>query len=479
MSAVAVEHRDLKISILMEDAQGAKEISQSLRSVGIFAHFYSELDQFWVVAAQEMPDLVIIDVTKMSFGATQFKNHPKVKSGELNYAFYSRSETKLLLNSTANLHPVGFLHQDEHLFTQVLTMVEKVRQNIEKNHLIKALEDKVNRLQNRSARMISERSRNDFFKNQYDFVYGFNQELEANLQGGDFLQILMQKIMGWEEISLCGIYSLAPNGQKLLAPQFSRQKYRMLPSLWLGKQCDQGIEDFAAEMAYQVATDLFEGSFKCLRLYGGEVYADSLIFLEVKSGTLEEFPWDLFETLISATYRRFKLLQKRVQKSTQVRTIWEALDRMDQMHYQQLETTDKTVLLSLVPLMNLINRKSHNKFYFSSFFNDFLVELSGLISEGASFSLVGPWHILLFIPAYHLENDFNKVKAFMNKFSYWKYFEDEGKVLGEETKPSLKIIPASAVNYLRILEKEFDHNVVIDSQVIARKMRHSSFDLNS
>ncbi len=40
--------RELTVALLMEDAIAAQEVSEALRSVGIFAHYYRELDEFWL-----------------------------------------------------------------------------------------------------------------------------------------------------------------------------------------------------------------------------------------------------------------------------------------------------------------------------------------------------------------------------------------------------------------------------------------------
>ena len=75
--------REFTVALLMEDPASAREVSLALRQDNIFAHYYSELDEFWVATKMNKPDLAIVDVAKMSFGATQFKDHPCVRDGSL------------------------------------------------------------------------------------------------------------------------------------------------------------------------------------------------------------------------------------------------------------------------------------------------------------------------------------------------------------------------------------------------------------
>ena len=91
---------ELVVAILMDDLSSAKDVSAALRTQDIFAHHYQTLEEFWGASQLGLPDLLIVDVTKMSQGSVQFRNHPKVKDGSLRYAFYSKDTTKILLQST-------------------------------------------------------------------------------------------------------------------------------------------------------------------------------------------------------------------------------------------------------------------------------------------------------------------------------------------------------------------------------------------
>ena len=94
---------DFQIAILIEDIVEAKSISDGLREIGIFAHYYQHLDDLWVSLNTYTPDLCIVDVKMMSQGTLLFKQHPKVKNNSLKYAFYYKDSTKVLLISTVCL----------------------------------------------------------------------------------------------------------------------------------------------------------------------------------------------------------------------------------------------------------------------------------------------------------------------------------------------------------------------------------------
>src|SRR5688572_17349686 len=112
--------REFTVALLMEDPTSAREVSAALRQAGIFAHYYSELDEFWVATKMQLPNLAIVDVAKMSFGATQFKDHPCVRDASLCTAFFHKDDTRFLLQSALGLPAYGFIYGDIGLVPQVL-----------------------------------------------------------------------------------------------------------------------------------------------------------------------------------------------------------------------------------------------------------------------------------------------------------------------------------------------------------------------
>lgn len=74
---VSTQGLELSVAILMDDLTAAKEVASALRQCDILAHHYHNLDEFWVASNIQTPDLVIVDVTKMSQGSVQFRMHLK------------------------------------------------------------------------------------------------------------------------------------------------------------------------------------------------------------------------------------------------------------------------------------------------------------------------------------------------------------------------------------------------------------------
>jgi hypothetical protein len=456
--------RDLTVALLMEDAISAQEVSAALREVGIFAHYYRELDEFWMAAKLEMPDLAVVDVSKMSFGSTKFKDHPHVKDGTLCTVFFHKNETQFLLQSTIGLPAYSYVHGETALVPQIKALCERRRHELALEMRNRELEERVSRLQTRSSRLISEKSAGEQFKSHFEFIDGMMRSLEQDAAHTDFSKALYENLAKWEPVKHVAMYELGHNRQKLMAPSIQKPKWLGLPGLWIGKDCTQGIEPFAIDMGWQVVRDLFENEPVELRLMGGAVHPEMLVYVEVDQERLLEFPWDLMGQMLTGAFRRWRMTRDMPRPQMQVRPIWDALDHLDRLHHHQIEASEKVVLVSLTPLMNLIKKKTGNRYHYTPCFNDFFLQLGNALHETTRFSFMGPWHVVLFVQQPFLERDFNQARDLVTSFPFWRYFEDETRLLGEEAKPSVKLIAPSAVNYLRVLEREFDEFPIMEAQ---------------
>ncbi len=457
-----IQGLELSVAILMDDLASARDIASALRQHKIMAHHYQNLDEFWVASKMQTPDLVFVDVTKMSQGSIQFRSHPKVVDKTLNYVFFSKDSTKVLLQSTLGLSPLGYVHHDSSLGLQVYSFVKQRALEIKAAKEREELEARVQRLQARSQRMLADRSEAEEFRAHFQFIRNFCAEIEEEAALQNFTQSLLSKLEKWDALDGFGLYELNATGQKLIAPDVSRKRYTPFPALWLGQANPNGIERFAEEMALQVAHDLFEGDPTVVRIHSANHNPELLLFVSFKQERMLNFPWDVFESSLSSSLRRLKLHQQLPQYSSQFLPMWEALDTMDRLGNSGPDSDTRIVSLSLIPLTDLAKRKASNKFFWSSFFNDFFLQLSGRLQKTTKLSLFGPWHVVFFIPRDSVEAETQMLQGFIKQFGYWKFFEDNSQVLSEEMKPVLNLLPASSAHYLRIFEKEVQEMKVAD-----------------
>ena len=441
---------DITVALIADDMNSAKEISLALRKINIFAYHYQNLEEYWASTHLQVPDLTIIDVAKISQGSLQFASHPLVMQGKLDYAFFSKDSTKFLLKSTLVLKPVGYLSIDitlEHTIKQMLNQLMERKNN---KVLIEELNLRVERLKNRSQKIISERSEAEEFKAQINQIQQFSSSVSEKMKQTDFQTALIEKLSDWVDISGFGIYELSRDGQRLISPEAAAKKYHPLPSLFLGNKNQSSIELFAKEMAGQVALDLFEVSPIVLEIRGAKT--EVLLYLSFESEYLVHFPWDLLEKELTSLYQQSKMMNQAPKLAGQFLPMWEALDYMDKLG-QDTHSGVKVLVLDLSPLLKVASNKVSNMFYWSTFYNEFFMQISSVISPSTKLSVLGPWEITFFVEDANLEQDSFGLQSFVKKYSYWKYFKDQSSILPEEIQPTLRISPASSSLYLRGFEK--------------------------
>jgi DNA-binding NarL/FixJ family response regulator len=341
----------------MDDLASTKEIASALRQNNILAYHFQSLDEFWVASSIQTPDLVIVDVTKMSQGSVQFKQHPKVIDNSLSYIFYSKESTKILLQSTYGLKPFGYIHNDASLNVQILSLVERRIEVIKHQKEMKELEMRIQRLQTRSQRLISDRSSAEEFRAHFEFIRNFCGEIEDESLRQDFTQALISKLEKWDAIDGYGLFELNQSGQKLVSPEITKKKHHPFPSLWLGQANHDGIENFALEMATQVANDLFEIEPVILKVHAGHQNPDMVLFVSFREERMMNFPWDVFESILSSSLRRLKLHQQLPQYTSQFTPMWEALDNMDKMQKAGADSDTRILCLSLIPIVDVAKKR--------------------------------------------------------------------------------------------------------------------------
>ena len=159
---------NFEVALLIEDIHEAKEVSDALRELGIYAHYYSDLDEFWVAANAETPEFLIIDVKRMSQGSLLFKNHPKVKNNTLRFSFYYSKSSQILVNSTFGLSHYGLITSELDMVGQIRSVLTKRGQEIEALQEKQKLEQRIERLQNRSNRVLKEANQSFNYQKQFD-----------------------------------------------------------------------------------------------------------------------------------------------------------------------------------------------------------------------------------------------------------------------------------------------------------------------
>jgi len=443
---------DLSIALLIGDIAEAKSVSEALREMGIYAHFYQELSDFWVDTKTKIPDLAIIDIEKISEGDTLFENHPLVRSKALSFAIYYKEENKHSLRFSENLRPMGTIKKEINLIQQIqmslnLHKREKflVEQNIELINKLKNIKKNTDKLaimaQTGTNLELGINDLNDFF-----------DTLGSPKESRILMKNLCYSLNSWEHCFSFGIYSLSPNGQKLSSVEKVGSKFKTLPDLWLNIPCVGGMKSYAKNMASDISRDYLLNSIRSIEIKGKGEGADFLILGSFDEERLVSLDWDLFSEKLSSSYRYSLINESSTEQFEKEVSPFDALSLLDDIHFHQVESKYKFFHLDLSNLINLTKEKHSNRFYWKDFIKDFKSEMLQSLNGNFKFSFYGAQSVLLFVDKEHIDQDFQRLKLLINEFSYHKFFEDSSLLITGQYKAELSTLAPSSANFLRKLE---------------------------
>tara|TARA_B100001971_G_scaffold215182_1_gene259169 strand:- start:115043 stop:116488 length:1446 start_codon:yes stop_codon:yes gene_type:complete len=469
-----------QVALLFDSLKEAKPVSDALRDIGVYAHLYTELDEFWVHINTQTPDLALVDVKKMSQGTLLLKNHPKAQSGDLSFAFYYSEETKFLTQSTFQFKHYGFIKKELELRGQVQSILKRFNEVLHAKDEVETLKERVQRLQLRSQRLVEDN----------EIAFNFNHQLEKLNQLVDrvgrfssekeYISQLITVFSEWDDVSEFGVYTLGQSGQKLVSPKAIRNKYNELPDLWLTRASEKGIDQFSQEMAHEVAFDLFNQNLRVVNIKARSEYPEIMILCQFNEDNLHQFNWDLLEERLSFRYMSFLMRTQSEESVTDTRTeVWNVLNYLDDIHFHQTQAKHKCVEIDLTNLVNVIKEKHGNRFYWKSFFQDFNSQLSEVLTGNFKVANFGVSSIATLIDNRYLEEDFAACKEFCLNFQYWRYFEDTAMMMNSTMYPKVKIIAPSSVNYLRQQQTQNTAAAQIPLETKVNRMKYRAPQLDA
>lgn len=460
------KNRNFQIAILIEDIADAKSLSEGLREIGIFAHYYQDLDELWVSLNTYTPDFCIVDVKKMSQGTLLFKHHPKVKNNSLKYAFYYKDSTKILLQSTYGLNHYGYVRAELNLVDQLRSVLRRRNEELRLQELNESMTARVDRLRLRGKRLAELQEKSAFMQQQEESLADVVRSFGVVDSIDDYKRRLVTIFDQWDKCLEFGVYELNMTGQKLMAPKFNKAKYRILPDLWLAQKSEGGINSFAQDMAYDVAYGLMDEGVTCLKIEGAGIDPDLLVLAQFEESSVRGFNFEMLELKLSSEYRRAVLRsQSQPLQASHQESQFELMQTMDDISFNQAGSIYRYALVDFSSLVNFIKLRPTNRFFWKTFAKDFMTETADILNGKYKVTSFGAGHFVIAIEKRFVESDFMNLKSYLEGFEYWRYFEDSSLIVTSDVRPSISFMAPSSVNLIRQVEGEDMDSILIPSSI--------------
>ncbi|MBL7665922.1 MAG: hypothetical protein JNM93_12375 [Bacteriovoracaceae bacterium] len=466
--------KELSVALLFSDIKKARDISEVLREFKIFAHFYQDLDTFWVDVKNEKPDLAIVDITNMSQDELLLKNHPFIVEKILPLAFYYSEETEALLSSTYNLLHYGYIKEELNLRGQILQILNRREEDIKNLDGRIYLEQRVSRLRKQNAQTIAAVSNIKSSTSNYEWTINSVAKLDEYLTQKDYFSALGQLLDGIRGVRKYSFYELSPKKTKLVTHAVFSLKFLSLPDLATGQEQTEGAESLVQDMAYQVVREVLGPEVKTVKIKGKGINPEILLYLDIDEEASAQISWSLLEMLLSASYLRSNTEKTNpLISSVPTFSAWDFVGKVDDIQRSGAVDKYRIFHISFAQLVGVVKNNEKNKFFWAPSFKEILNEVQKLAGIKSIVCPMGIKSIFIMVEADAAEAKYNNLKNYLEKFPFYRYFEDAAQISTKDLRPSMRLVSPSANNVLRHLEQEFeglDKAIEIASQRAAQIM---------
>lgn len=475
-----VSQKDLSVALLIEDVEVARDLSRIFRKIGVMPFIYQQLDEFWDDIYGQRPSLSVVDVSLMSEGTRLLKEHPLVKSNQIDLCFFYTQENYPLLHSTYDLNHLGLISREISLKGQVKSILRRFNEKVElKNGLnhFKMQEKKLEGHINGLLRQLEYLKEKEFYSDLSDNII----DRFDNLKSVHSFEEAVDRVFGQlKEIRSFSIYELAKNGQKLLSPYLSSSKYVSLPPVWLGASNDQGIQSISQGMAQQVGAEVLGGELMALSIFGEQENPEKLILVKLAdSDSLNHLNWDRVERFLSGLYARYELINQEIEQDSGFEiSPWKLMTLLDRSYldgktlvlnpkleenvsteHDRLKDVKKVgrqyslVEINFEKLLNFLRERSgKSRFYWNDFHREFFKRFETQCKGHFRLASFGVHKSLLLIDGSDASRMFSQMRAYVKRYPFWKYFEDVDIVLARDLRPEIRMLPVSSIAVLNSLE---------------------------
>ncbi len=447
--------KTIEIALLLDDMAEIKKFSTALRDLGIIAYFYENLQDFWNGVLERTPQLSIVDVKKMGEQNLLLKNHPLIRSEHLPVAFFYKDSSKLLLNSTHQLFHFGFINENDNYVGCLKGLLKRVHKYLGLELDLKVIESKNQRLKgkmNDLMEFVQVGRQKEYYEQVLKAIIN---KIESNSKTENFYDVCINALASIREVSKISYMQLSPNRQKLFSPDVNNSKYIKMPSVWLGESNKNGLGPYSQNLASQVALDIIGGELMTLLIKGKESDPEKIIFIRANDEEfLNNFDWNSFELYLHGLNNAYENIDNSVDNN-QERLIspWRLHSLLDQDFYRdstesgQFEDENVLIDIDFTNLVDSMFKRVGSRFYWDRFFKDFINKFIYQYKSDFLFCPFGIKHLAIVVHKDSAGELFKQLKAYAIRFPLWQYFEESDKVLIENLRPVVKMVPYSTDAY--------------------------------
>jgi hypothetical protein len=468
------------VALLMSDLNEAKNITAVFKQLGIVPFICKTEADFFIQCENEKPHFSVIDVKKLS---QSFVSHELIQNDSLALTFFYNLGSKKLLPATYDIFNYGQINGHQELAGQVKSILNRfnhVDRFRVKSSLVENVEKHFDDKMKRIVTQVEKLKEKDFYQTFFKSICARleNEKTSAD----DFLTATARVFNTIKEVKCYTYLELAPSGHKLVSPKVYFDKYKEVPSLWLGRSSTEGIEFFAQNMASQVCLELIGGDLMSLLVKGQENNPDLMLFMQVEDEDfINHFDWETFEIYLSGLYQHYKLRERAVGGQVAERSnVWSLFTFVDELSKGALPGSQidgslehfSLLTIDFDLLMTKATEKPQERFYWQKFFDDFFNGLEA--KKKISFKLY-PYslsQVVLLVDKKEEEQTKKEIEAYSKRFPFWRYFEQADLALKDNMVPTVRYTSMSVMSLVNELvrpSKQIAEPLVLEERPLSSR----------
>ena len=441
----------LQISILCADIHQAKQLRDILKKQSVLCYVYTDFEEFWQQLSHNPAELFLLDITMTSQGQRGIEDHPKYQARQMDIVFYCDQHSLPLLDTVYKLHSLGHFNLDSPHLEQELSLI------IGAWKTQRTTAQRAQKLQAELHRTLRQRDQVIQSSRQYvqkiDYLQLLGDIVSRIEQAGrdqDFLSALDQVLGQLKVVEEYALLESTADGQKLVSPQLSGRKYRMFPSLWLGRDHgSRGIAPYAQGLGHQTATDHLGEQVVAMGLrVRAKDPPQLMVYLKVRPEVVEQLDWKLLQSFLSGCYARSLVnTPGRTQTPGHLIGSWEFFDLLRDGSRGGYGIW----VLEFQQLLEAMAKKSADDFQWKRCYQEFTTLLEQKIHHDYFATCLGRWAMAFFVSDDHGKSFELNLAEFSRKFAYWRFFDDPDQILAAPLAPELRGLDPDRREFFRYL----------------------------
>lgn len=448
-----------RVSILMESWDKATELSRLFQQVEVLPTFCENLSELWRTLDREKPDLILVDIRKMSEGSLSLGDHPRMKGMAPQLVFFYENKDAPLLLTCHHIPHLGLIRGDLPLAGQLKSVLDRFN---DRENLLASLKEEKKRDQKIEVK--AERFREEVGslkeKLYYQNLFHFSLDQLELFQDEMNFEIAIKKYLEhFKEVKKFAIYQFSVDKKKLISYPKTADKMRSLPTIWLGKTEIKGSELAYEKLMTEAAVDRLDGEVLLFSLRSANNEKALYLFLQVENDLIENFPWDKLEWSLNGLLNHYETRDGH------------ALVKDDVLmtHYDLFSLMDLDVSGSIGE-KGLMFERDGKRFIHGDFSNlvdlflsntervpwktmfDELMRMLKIRSQVPyQLCLLNAENYIFVVDKLKSDQFFQSLKIETSRFPFWKYLDDKNFVLADQMKPQFEYIPADKSHLLKLM----------------------------